>query len=179
MSGLWLRMPITCIICCVAAYSLAGLPGPTSGFVSKELFINSILSLRGEYGVYSFIEVSLAIIGSAFVVGTALRLTVGIFFSRNKLFGELDQHHKRPCDPGILLWAPAGLLAAGTLVLGLNPRGVEQYFQQRFFELGVVHQSIDPGAHLYEFWHGWNPAVFVSLAAALFGLLLFVLNSSR
>ena len=193
MRGLGRHMPITCAISVVAGLALAGLP-PTTGFVSKELFLKSLVKLWDK-GIYSSpIELILAVIGAAFIVAVALRLTVGIFFSSplptshstrevGKGGGD-DEHdddhhssHHPPHDPSWVMWLPPAALASLVLIGFFLPTSTERLVVH-LLEARTVHSPIDPVAHIFYFWHGINLPLIATLTAVVLGIILYARHGS-
>jgi len=199
--GLGRAMPITAAIAVLAALAMAGLP-PTSGFVSKEIFLKSMVTLAGM-GIYTPLEPILALVGAAFVVAVALRLTHGIFFCNPKgsslsyrpleeeLHGE-DRLHFRdehggalhdpsddpdpghaPHDPSPFLWLPPLLLALLPIAGFFLPHQAE-HLVAHLQEEGTLHRPIDSAAHPFAWWHGFNLPLVMTLIAIGAGVWLYL-----
>jgi multicomponent K+:H+ antiporter subunit A len=188
MVGLGRAMPITCGIACLACLALASVP-PTTGFISKELFVKSVLKLSGK-GVYTWFEPMVVMAGAAFTVAVALRLTHGIFFRSQVSDAEQpdedhdhhhahddehdEYHHHAPHDPNFLLWLPALVLAMIPLSGFLFPQ-LSVQFMATFSEPGTLHPAaVDP--YVFARWHGINAALIFSVVAIIIGVVLYILR---
>ncbi len=119
LGGLRRALPAAFVACALASLSLAGFP-PLLGFVAKDSFYAELLKnaflvdrplLQG-----AVLLASLAM--SAFLVAVAGKLTLGVFFGR-----ERPRPHGRAEADRPPLWPAPAVLAGGALVLGLTSLG--------------------------------------------------------
>ncbi len=81
LGGLRKYMPVTTVLTIVACASMAGFP-LTFGFVAKELFLKTALSLHASSPLLAYGLPAVAIIASLFTVAYSLRMAVSPFFGK-------------------------------------------------------------------------------------------------
>ena len=144
LGGLFRRMPLTGAIAMVGLGAMAGLP-LTSGFVSKELLLESALHQQGTAGIFALASLAL---------GSVLHALVALRIARHVFFGRMPaQVEERFHAPSFGLQLPPLVLASGVLLFGLWPAGFGA-FAGSFGAAEVPHLAL---------WHGWTPAAIVSL----------------
>lgn len=124
LGGLWKKMPVTCLLWCIAAMGIMGIT-LFGGFVSKTLLHEAILeahAVAGAEGLWSAGAIKLAeflfIATSAGTIAYIAKTTYYVFFRRP----ESGNHHveeAREAPPWML--AGTAILAVGVLVNGLFP----------------------------------------------------------
>ncbi|MEX0777636.1 MAG: hydrogen gas-evolving membrane-bound hydrogenase subunit E [Phycisphaeraceae bacterium] len=114
LGGLRKAMPITFVLCVLAALSMSGLP-PFFGFLAKEALYDALLhnaflaqAPAAQWGV-----IALVILSNAFIFAVSFKLIIGIFLGKP----SDKAHHAHEASP--VLWMPVAVLAVGVLVLGL------------------------------------------------------------
>jgi multicomponent Na+:H+ antiporter subunit A len=149
----------TLVVALVAAASMAGVP-LTYGFVAKE---EDFAALAGGPFSWSGLVLALVVAGSVLTAAYSLRFAWGVL--GNLRTGE----PAAPSDPpGRLFLAPAALLGALTLVLGLAPGLTDRW-------AGGAARALDPAVepvHL-ALWHGVNLPLALSAVALAGGVALF------
>ena len=112
MGGLSKKMPQTCIIFLIAAFSISGLP-PFNGFVSKWTIYQAIYAKAVDGGIgYLFVAV-VALITSVLTLASFIKVTQSAFFGHsNENFKDVKE------VPGIML-LPMWILAALCVVTGV------------------------------------------------------------
>lgn len=155
LSGLARRLPITMLLAVPAALSMAGLP-PLGGFISKELFYESML---GE-GV---VPIVIAVGGSILTFAYTFRF-LGVFFG--PLRSEKTPLHAAP----VLLWAPIVPLAAATVFFGVYPWNgtIATWFTD------LAAPALGYAATPLQVWHGLNLALALSVLTWFVGAALVV-----
>lgn len=92
LGGLWRRMPVTALICLVAALGITGMPG-FNGFASKSILHHAI-DEAWHYGHYSFRSAEMMFtIVSAGTVGSFIKLYYYVFLRKPVGTGELYVGH--------------------------------------------------------------------------------------
>lgn len=166
LGGLLQKMPLTAVIAMIGLAALVGVPF-TSGFVSKELLIDTALAygtahptLLGAWPLASFI------FGSIVQVVVVLRIVRWVFFGR--LPEQIEANFR---SPSLGMQLPPLLLALAVLLFGVWPSA----FARVSDAFAVSHSG--PLQEL-SLWHGWTPTLMVSASVFLSGGLLFwlVLN---
>ncbi|WP_159964954.1 monovalent cation/H+ antiporter subunit A [Profundibacterium mesophilum] len=162
LGGLRRLMPITFAIATLAGLSMAGIP-LLNGFISKEMMLEEALHTT-LFGTPLLVAV-VAGIGALLSAAYSFRLIAHTF-----LGPERTDYPAHPHDPEPGLWLPPILLMIPVIVLGVAP-----FLAEPFVKL-VTGAVIGPGAQLPKehlaLWHGLTPALGISAAAVLGGLLI-------
>lgn len=173
LGGLMSLMPISFTLTVIGGFSMAGLP-PFNGFLSKEMFFTSMLSVV-ENPVFGIENIALLfpIIAWIASVFTFIYCMILVF----KTF--TGQHHPERLDKKASE-APFGMLIPPTIlalfVVGIFffPNVVSNSILQpalmavlpNFAELGGLDVVIAP-------WHGWSTELFMTIGIIVIGFLLF------
>ncbi|MRG59404.1 Na+/H+ antiporter subunit A [Agromyces sp. CFH 90414] len=163
LSGLGRRMPVVATIAFLAAASMAGVP-PLLGFVAKEgvftAFLEEAAHGASGFAAWGWLALAAAFLGSVLTVAYSVRFVWGAFFTRADA-APATLHRMSPWSglaPGLL--AVAGLVGAFAIA-GIEP-------------LLAAYADEFPGSHDYHLalWHGFEPALWLSLAVFALGALL-------
>ncbi len=162
LGGLRHLMPITFAITSLAAFSMAGIP-LLNGFLSKEMMLEettrtSLFSLPWLVPVF-------AVIGSLFSAAYSFRLIGHTFLGPVR-----DKYPVTPHDPGSGLWLPPAILVVLVVVIGAAPFLAEPFV--RLVTSAVLGDSAELPTAKLKIWHGLVPALYMSIAAVVGGLLL-------
>ncbi|HEY7070489.1 MAG TPA: hydrogen gas-evolving membrane-bound hydrogenase subunit E, partial [Acidimicrobiales bacterium] len=153
----------TIVVTVVSAASMAGVP-LTFGFIAKEEDFAALVD-----GAFSYAGLVLALV----VIGSTLTAAYSLWFAWGTLgrAGEAEGGERvaeaRP--PAAAFLAPAALLTALTVVLGIAPAAVDRW-------AGGAARALDPAVepvHL-ALWHGVNLPLALSALALTGGLVLFL-----
>ncbi len=181
LGGLWRKMPVTCILWCVAALGIMGIT-LFGGFVSKTLLHHAIVEshvLAVDEGLWSAGAVKLAewifIITSGGTIAYITKMTYYVFF-RRPVAGNRHVEEAREAPPWML--AGTALLAAGVLFCGLFPGVVLKELMVKVLSVipGLEHAGV---AHLGElpiFTFANIKQLFIPLAI---GVSVFVYGARR
>lgn len=167
LGGLMAIMPITFTISLIGLAAMAGIP-PFNGFISKEMFFTSMLSLS-QWELQGAIWIPIvAWIASVF---TFLYCAIMFFKTFTGTFqaGQYDNPvHEAPLG---LLISPV-ILGSLVIVLGLFPDLLVPSLVEPTVAniLQLDREQVD--VHL-RLWHGFNLELFMSIGVMLFGLLLY------
>ncbi len=156
LSGLYRVMPVTAVLTGLAALSMAGVP-PFLGFVSKEEAYKAWLELPGPLGG---VVVGVAVISAAITFAYGFRLLYGAFGGPTR--------QKDLYEPSWLFLAPAAVPAALGLLLGLFVNALNPLINRTVED--TLRQQGDADLAL---WHGFTPALYLSLVTFALGYLLF------
>ncbi|WP_299192068.1 monovalent cation/H+ antiporter subunit A [uncultured Litoreibacter sp.] len=162
LGGLRHLMPITFTIATLAALSMAGIP-LLNGFLSKEMMLeeaNHTVLFNSPYLVPV-----LATVGSLFSAAYCFRLIGHTFLGPVR-----DDYPAKPHDPPVGLWGPPSLLVILVVVIGVAP-----FFAEPFVKLvtaSVLGEAAEVPKAYFKIWHGLVPALFMSIAAVVGGLLM-------
>ncbi len=165
LGGLRTLMPITFVIVCLAALSMAGIP-LLNGFLSKEMMLeeaNHTVLFNNPWLVPV-----LATFGSLFSAAYCFRLIGHVFFGPVR-----DDYPAKPHDPGAGLWLPPALLMIPVVVIGIAPFVAEPFV--KLVTASVLGTAAEmPSAHL-KIWHGLVPALYMSIIAVVGGLAMLAI----
>ena len=158
LGGLLAVMPITGTIAAVAAASMAGFP-PLNGFLSKEMMLEqAALTVWGEL---SWLVPLLATIAATLSVAYSLRFFVHVFLGERRRDLPATPH-----DPPAGLWLPPALLAVLVVAIGLMPATVAGPLVKA---VAAAVIGVEPPEFALKMWHGFTPALLLSLVAVLVG----------
>ena len=159
LSGLRLAMPITAILATVAAGAMAGVP-LLNGFLSKEMFFEESIVVGGSVGMQILLP-TIATLASLFSVAYSARFIYEVFFGSPAV-----NLSRVPRDPGPML-VPSALLVAACVLVGALPA----------ITIGPLLATAGEailGARMPEYelavWHGFTPALLMSLVALAGGI---------
>lgn len=169
LGGLARFMPITAALATVAAAAMAGVP-LLNGFLSKEMFFEETLSARHSVGLDLFPTV-LAVIATVFSVVYSLRFVAEVFFRPAPVTLP-----KIPHEPPRWMVAPIGFLALTCVVVGVLPAITIGPDLQR---AAAAVLSSDTPSFTLAVWHGFTPALGLSVFAMTAGGLLYLLLRRR
>ncbi|MFL5253845.1 MAG: proton-conducting transporter membrane subunit [Rhodopila sp.] len=165
LSGLWRFLPITATLAMVAAAAMAGVP-LLNGFLSKEMFFAETIEIHDN----SLIDQALPYIvtlASTFTVAYSLR------FIRDVFFGQSPTNLLRtPHEPPFLMRFPAELLVMVCLVVGIAPALTVGPILETAVR-GALGAA--PPAYSLAVWHGFTPALLMSVVAIAGGVAVYVL----
>lgn len=164
LNGLWRFMPYTGALAMVASAAMAGVP-LFNGFLSKEMFFAETLGAASltRYGWGLPAAVTLA---GAFAVAYSIRFIHDVFFN-----GDPIGLPKTPHEPPRWMKVPVEVLAALCLLVGLVPTlTVEPILVVA--AAGVLQGPVP--AHNLAIWHGFSPALWMSVIALGGGVLLYL-----
>jgi multicomponent K+:H+ antiporter subunit A len=164
LGGLRHLMPVTFVIVCVAALSMAGIP-PLNGFLSKELMLDEAAST--VWADNAWLMPVLATLGAGFSVAYSFGLIAHVFLGPVR-----DEYPAQPHDPGFGMWAAPALLAGLAIAIGVMPMTMVGALVQ------TTANAVTGGpAEVYiTHWHGFVPALWMSLIAVGLGLVLLGLH---
>jgi multicomponent K+:H+ antiporter subunit A len=163
LAGLFKYMPHTAVLAMVAAASMAGVP-LLNGFLSKEMFFDEALRLRG-LGFADWVVPVVATAAGAFGVAYSLRFIHDVFFH-----GEPKGLPRQPHEPPRWMKIPVEILVALCLLVGILP----QYTVKPVLDLaaGAVLNAPAPQYSL-ALWHGFTLPLLMSTIALVAGVALY------
>jgi multicomponent Na+:H+ antiporter subunit A len=167
VSGVRKWLPRTFVVAAVACWSMAGL-APLGGFISKELFFESSLHLDAWPGWLAHSLPFLLVAASVFTFAYTWKFLFWTFLGKPS--EKLDKHPHKP--PLGMLVSPA-ILAGMTILLGLLPNLLVPGLLEpaaHAANFGVLHGETEAHMHL-GLWHGFGPALVMSLVVIIAGLL--------
>jgi multicomponent Na+:H+ antiporter subunit A len=153
-------MPITAAAAALAGLAMATLP-PTLGFLGKEA---ALVEFAAETSWLSLIVLCL---GSAVFTSMALVLALRVFWLRPLQAKQAPNAH----EVSFMLWGAPVLLG----FLGVGAGLAHTFVAERFLDgaaSDIAGRLIEIDFH---FWHGFSPALLLSLSSWVFGITLFTL----
>ncbi|WP_322555681.1 Na+/H+ antiporter subunit A [Sporosarcina beigongshangi] len=176
LGGLMSIMPISFTVAFIGSMSMAGLP-PFNGFLSKEMFLESMLALRHfelfNFGTWGIIFPVVAWIASVFTF-------VYSFYFVFKTFAGQRKNEPLPKMPHE---APIGMLLSpiilATLVVGIFfiPNLIGKWLVKpavMAVQPGLYNHPSEVAVHVAA-WHGFDsPALWMTIAIVGVGAILYV-----
>ncbi|MGC5051608.1 Na+/H+ antiporter subunit A [Micromonospora sp. DT48] len=159
LSGLGRRSPALAVVAGLAAASMAGLP-PMAGFVAKEAALEALL----HGGTADLVVLAGVVFGSVLTVAYTLRFLWGAFADKP----GIEATEVRPVSWSLL--APAAVLALAGVTVGVLAPAVDRLLAP----YADLYPSAETGYHL-ALWHGFTPALGLSVLAVAGGVGLFQL----
>jgi len=163
LSGLARSLPALCVVMCLAAVSMAGIP-PLLGFAAKEAVIDSFV-IGARHGSDSdLITLAVLVAGSGLTVAYTCRV-VWDAFARKPEVEDTPVH-----AAAWLALGPAALLALAGLALGIGAPVLNKLLSGYADTLPGEHD-----VHLYPTgWSGLGPPLALSALAWIIGAALFI-----
>ena len=166
LRGLWKFMPYTATLAMVAAAAMAGVP-LLNGFLSKEMFFaEMVLVSKSHLG--GWLLPALATLAGAFAVAYSIRFIHNVFFS-----GAPDDLPKMPHEPPRWMKVPVEILVVLCLVVGIAPALTVAPLLAVAAE-GTLQAALPE--YSLAIWHGWNPALLLSVLATACGITIYLLR---
>jgi multicomponent Na+:H+ antiporter subunit A len=158
LSGLRRRMPILAMSAMLAAASLAGL-APLFSFIGKELFFEALL----------YAEIAGPLLLVVAVVASSLLVVVAYLVGIKPFFGALASTPEEPHEPEHRFLAGPIVLSTLGILLGIYPALL---LPQLLPPAAASILGYDPPLSL-ALWHGFTPAVAMSLIVLFIGFLVY------
>ncbi len=154
LSGLARVLPVTAVLAVPAALSMAGLP-PFGGFISKELFYESML----HEGTLPFL---IAVVGSVMTFAYSIRF-LSVFW------GPLETERPDVHEASPAFWSAPAVLVAAVVLFGTVPwsNTVASWFTD------LAAPSFGYGKEKLYLWHGLTPALGFSVLTWFLGAALW------
>lgn len=168
LSGVGRQAPTLAIVSIVAIASMVGL-APTVGFVAKEAVLSALL--EGGARPDALLPLIGIVLGSVLTTAYGLRFVWGAFWTKKDAGGTALPRTPWPDPPLGFLAAPI-LLSALTLVAGFAAPLLDAAFSGYADTLPAADGDSSHPYHL-ALWHGWEPALFLSLGSIALGAVLF------
>jgi multicomponent K+:H+ antiporter subunit A len=166
LGGLRHLMPITFLIGTIAALSMAGMIF-FNGFLSKEMMLEEAAHTTWA-GSHWAVPV-LATLGSLLSAAYSFRFIGHVFLGPVR-----DDYPHKPHDPPFGLWAAPALLTALVILIGLVPAAIVGPLVA--VAGGAVIGEAPLPYYSLKIWHGFTPALYMSIIATVGGLLLLWLH---
>ncbi|MFN3943437.1 MAG: monovalent cation/H+ antiporter subunit A [Allosphingosinicella sp.] len=161
LGGLVTIMPIAATLGIVASLSMAGFP-PLNGFISKEMMLEEAAST--VWGELSWLVPVVATLAATLSVAYSLRYIFHVYLGPKR-----QDYPKAPHDAPIGLWGPSAVLVALVVAIGLFPSAVAGPLVQT---VSAAVIGAEPPHFYLVLWHGFTPALLMSVLAILVGALI-------
>lgn len=174
LSGVGRQAPVMATAAFISIASMVGIV-PTIGFVAKESALTALLddALAGSaWGIVSIVGVSL---GAVLTAAYGIRFLWGAFWTKRDAQGDRMPDTPWPDPPVGFLSAPI-ILAGATLAVGIGAPAVDIALHGYAITAPEGLGGEGPG-HL-ALWHGFEPALAISVLSILLGFGVFVLSRS-
>ncbi len=166
LGGLRRLMPITTVIACLAALSMAGIP-LLNGFLSKEMMLEAVS--QTEWWENPLFVPVLATVGALLSVAYSFRFIFHTFFGPVR-----DDYPSKPHDPSFGMWAAPAFLVVLVIAIGLFSKATVGPL------VAVAADAVYGGGkapyYSLKIWHGVTPALWMSVIAVIGGIVLMVLH---
>ncbi|MDW8322932.1 MAG: monovalent cation/H+ antiporter subunit A [Burkholderiales bacterium] len=163
INGLWRYMPYTATLAMVAAAAMAGVP-LFNGFLSKEMFFAEAVSLATQMRFGWLLPLVVTVAG-VFAVAYSVRFIHDVFFN-----GDPVDLPRTPHEPPRWMKLPVEVLVVLCLLVGIFPATTVQPVLE--MAAAAVLQGPPPQFDL-ALWHGVSPALLMSVAALVGGLMVY------
>ena len=163
INGLWAYMPHTATLAMVASAAMAGVP-LANGFLSKEMFFAEAVTASSDHRLGWLLPVVVTLAG-IFAVAYSIRFIHDVFFN-----GKPINLPKTPHEPPRWMMVPVEILVVLVLLVGIFPAQTVEPL------LAVAASAVLQGPlpeHDLAIWHGFNPALWMSVIALGGGALLY------
>ncbi len=175
LSGLSRSQPGLALIALISVASMAGLP-PLVGFVAKEAAFSSLFAY-GEMGdAWAWAALISIVLGSIVTFAYSIRFMWGAFASKRTVENGI-RSLSRPTpivhpDRGSILVAPA-ILASLTVLGGIAAPWLDKILSPYADSFAHSPNALSPGGDYHlALWHGFEPALALTLLVVACGLLL-------
>ena len=176
LGGLLTIMPATATISLIGLASMAGLP-PFNGFLSKELFLTSLVNVT-DYGIFHLETwgILLPIIGWIASIFTFVYCAILFFKTFTGKFQpeKLSVKHVHEAPIGMLI-SPV-ILAVLVVLFGLFPNLIAYSLIEPAMA-AILPGILDQGQHFHvhiSHWHGFNLELWMTVGVIVFGTLIFI-----
>ncbi|AOV07001.1 Na+/H+ antiporter subunit A [Sporosarcina ureilytica] len=175
LGGLMSIMPISFTVAFIGSMSMAGLP-PFGGFLSKELFLTSMLSLR-EFNLFNFDTWGIVFPVVAWIA-SVFTFTYSFYFVFKTFNGKCQEHAlpKKPHEAPLGMLLSPIILAIAVVAIFFIPNMVGKAFVNPAvvaMQAGLYAHPDDIGIQVSA-WHGWTPELMMTIGIIAVGALLFI-----
>jgi multicomponent K+:H+ antiporter subunit A len=158
LGGLLTLMPIAATLGIVAAASMAGLP-PLNGFLSKEMMLEE--AAQTAWAELAWLVPVIATVAATLSVAYSLRYIAHVYIGPKR-----QDYPRDPHDPPFGLWAPSAVLVVLVVAIGLFPAAIAGPLVQ---SVSTAVIGAEPPYYALKMWHGFTPALLMSIFAVLVG----------
>ena len=178
LSGVGRQAPVMATFSIIAVASMVGVI-PTIGFVAKEGLLTAFLHEAEGGAVWGIVGLVGIVLGSVLTAAYGIRFVWGAFWTKKSDAGAVERT-EWPDPPLGFLGAPV-LLSGLTIVAGFAAPLLDVVLAP-YAELAPASTpgvaAPESPAHLV-LWHGFEPALWISLGTIVVGAGLFWLTTSK
>ena len=161
LGGLLTLMPISGTLGLIAAVSMAGFP-PLNGFLSKEMMLEE--AAHTVWGGLDWLVPVVATLAATLSVAYSLRFAVHVYLGPKR-----DDYPREPHEAPFALWAPSAVLVFLVVAIGLFPAVIAGPLVRAVANAVI---GTEPPYFALKMWHGFTPALLMSVIAIGAGLLI-------
>lgn len=176
LSGVGRQAPVMATAAFISVASMAGI-APTIGFVAKESTLTALLDDAQGGSPWGLVALIGIVLGSMLTAAYGVRFLWGAFWKKRDEKGQLPDT-AWPDPPVGFLSAPI-ILAGVTLASGIGAPALDTALQGYALTAtpGLDHagEAVEGPGHL-ALWHGFEPALGISILSILLGIGLFLLT---
>ena len=173
LGGLMALMPVTFTIALIGSFSMAGLP-PFNGFLSKEMFFQSVLNIRNldlfGMGTWGTLFPVIAWIASIMTFVYSMIIVFQTFFGEH----QPDRLDRKAHEASIGMLIAPSILGILVIAIFFFPNVIGNYLLRP--AMSAIYPSFagkaDLAPHILA-WHGPNNAFLMTLGVVIVGALLY------
>ncbi|GAB3631731.1 Na+/H+ antiporter subunit A [Microbacterium shaanxiense] len=177
LSGVGRQAPVMATASFISVASMAGI-APTVGFVAKESALTGLLDDALGGSPWALVALIGVILGSMLTAAYGVRFLWGAFWKKRDAQGERMPDTVWPDPPVGFLSAPI-ILAGATVALGIGAPALDTalhgYAVTAVPGLDADGLAVEGPGHL-ALWHGFEPALGISVLSVVLGIGLFLLS---
>lgn len=177
LSGVGRQAPVMATVAFISVASMAGI-APTIGFVGKESALTGLLDDAIGGSAWGLVALIGVVLGSILTTAYGVRFLWGAFWKKRDGQGERVADTPWPDPPVGFLSAPI-ILAGLTLAAGIGAPAIDLALQGYAITatpgLDAEGSAVEGPGHL-ALWHGFEPALGISVLAIVLGIGLFLLS---
>ena len=179
LSGVGRQAPVMATFSMIAIASMVGII-PTIGFVAKEGVLTAFLHEAAGGSLWGTVGFVGIVLGSVLTAAYGIRFVWGAFWTKKAADGTPRERTEWPDPPIGFLGAPV-LLAGLTVVAGFAAPLLDVVLAPYADLAPQATAGVAPPEHpaYLALWHGFEPALWISLATIAAGAVLFAVSASR
>ncbi|MFC4138330.1 MULTISPECIES: Na+/H+ antiporter subunit A [unclassified Microbacterium] len=170
LSGVGRQAPVMATTAFISIASMMGI-APTIGFVAKESSLTALLDAAQAGEPWGLVALIGVILGSMLTAAYGTRFLWGAFWTKRDKRGDRLPDTAWPDPPVGFLSAPI-ILAGATIGVGIAAPALDIMVQG--YAITAPDDGHGPG-HL-ALWHGFEPALGISILSILIGIGVFLLT---
>lgn len=178
LGGLMSMMPLSFSVAFISGLSMAGLP-PFNGFLSKEMFLTAMLTLKNfelfEFSTWGILLLIVAVVASIFTFVYSFYFVFKTFMGKLQVDKLPQKPHEAPIG---MLIAPL-ILAALVMLIFFIPNVIGSVFIKPavFAMQPFLYQDMPSSIDItVKLWHGWTaPELWLTVCIITIGAILFVI----